>query len=305
MKPLEGIKVVDFTQAHAGSLCTMLLSDFGAEVIKIERPGVGDLARYWAPFKDGNSAYYTFLNRGKKSIGLNTASEEGRKIALDLIKDADVVCENFKYGSMERMGLDYETVKKVNPSVIYASLNGFGQTGPLKETIGLDLQLQAMSGIMDRTGFPDGPPTKAGPAVGDHLSGTYMAAAVNLSLINRKKTGEGQRIDIAILDCLFSILEAAPITYALTGKVPQRVGNSYPSISPYDTIKAQDGYVSLGISTDNQWIRFCDALGMDDLKADEKYKTNESRDDNYESGLTNQVLRKPSKKLHQKCRNLK
>lgn len=295
MKPLEGIKVVDFTQAHAGSLCTMLLSDFGAEVIKIERPGVGDLARYWAPFKDGNSAYYTFLNRGKKSIGLNTASEEGRKIALDLIKDADVVCENFKYGSMERMGLDYETVKKVNPSVIYASLNGFGQTGPLKETIGLDLQLQAMSGIMDRTGFPDGPPTKAGPAVGDHLSGTYMAAAVNLALINRKKTGEGQRIDIAILDCLFSILEAAPITYALTGKVPQRVGNSYPSISPYDTFKAKDGYVSIGISTDNQWIRFCDALGMDNLKADEKYKTNESRGDNYESGLKEAIEKVTSK----------
>lgn len=143
MKPLTGVKVVDFTQAHAGSLCTMLLADFGAEVIKIERPGVGDLARYWSPFKNESSGYYAYLNRGKKSIGINGGTEEGRKILLDLIKDADVVTENFKYGSMERMGLSYEKIKEVNPEIIYASLNGYGQTGPMKQTIGLDLQLQA------------------------------------------------------------------------------------------------------------------------------------------------------------------
>ena len=256
MKPLEGVKIVDFTQAHAGSLATMLLSDFGAEVMKIERPGVGDLARYWAPMKDGNSAYYTYLNRGKKSISVNASSPEGKEIIFGLIKDADVVCENFKYGSMERMGLSYEEIKKVNPEIIYASLNGFGQTGPMKKTIGLDLQLQAMSGLMDRTGFPDGPPTKAGPAMGDQLSGTYLAMAINLALVHKKKTGKGQKIDIAILDCLFSILEAAPMTYCLTGSVPERVGNSYPSISPYDTFRAADGYVSIGISTDRQWQKF-------------------------------------------------
>lgn len=285
MKPLEGIKVVDFTQAHAGSLCTMLLADFGAEVIKIERPGVGDLARYWSPFKNDSSGYYAYLNRGKKSIGVNGSKDEGRKILLDLIKDADVVTENFKYGSMERMGLSYETIKEVNPEIIYASLNGYGQTGPMKEMIGLDLQLQAGSGFMDRTGFPDGPPTKAGPAMGDQLSGTYMATAIMMALINKKKTGKGQKVDIAILDCLFSILEAAPITYCMTGSVPERVGNAYPSISPYDTFKAKDGYVAIGISTDGQWMKFCDALGMEDLKNEEKYKTNESRGDHYESGL--------------------
>ncbi len=285
MKPLTGVKVVDFTQAHAGSLCTMLLADFGAEVIKIERPGVGDLARYWSPFKNGSSGYYAYLNRGKKSIGVNGGTEEGRKILLDLIKDADVVTENFKYGSMERMGLSYEKIKEVNPEIIYASLNGYGQTGPMKQTIGLDLQLQAGSGLMDRTGFPDGAPTKAGPAMGDQLSGTYMATAIILALIAKKKTGKGQKIDIAILDCLFSILEAAPITYCMTGSVPERVGNAYPSISPYDTFKAKDGYVAIGISTDNQWKKFCDALGMDDLKADERYMTNESRGEHYESGL--------------------
>lgn len=285
MKPLEGVKVVDFTQAHAGSLCTMLLADFGAEVIKVERPGVGDLARYWFPFKNDSSGYYAYLNRGKKSIGVNGGTEEGRKILLDLIKDADIVTENFKYGSMERMGLSYEKIKEVNPEIIYASLNGYGQTGPMKETIGLDLQLQAGSGFMDRTGFADGAPTKAGPAMGDQLSGTYMATAIMMALTAKKKTGKGQKIDIAILDCLFSILEAAPITYCMTGSVPERVGNSYPSISPYDTFKAKDGYVAIGISTDNQWMKFCDVLGMDELKADERYMTNESRGDHYENGL--------------------
>lgn len=285
MKPLEGIKVVDFTQAHAGSLCTMILADFGAEVIKIERKGVGDLARYWAPMKGENSAYFTYLNRGKKSVSINAASPEGKEIILDLVRGADVVSENFKYGSMERMGLDYEVLKSVNPGIIYASLNGFGQNGPMKETIGLDLQLQAMSGIMDRTGFPDGPPTKVGAALGDQVSGTYMALGIILSLVNKKKTGQGQRVDIAILDSLFSILEAAPMTFCLRGEVPPRVGNSYPSISPYDAFKTNDGYVAIGVSTDRQWEKFCEALGMQNLAADERYKTNEARGDNYESGL--------------------
>lgn len=285
MKLLEGIKIVDFTQAHAGSLCTMILADFGAEVIKIERPGVGDLARFWAPFKNEASGYYAYLNRNKNSISVDGSSEEGRKILLDLIRDADIVTENFKYGSMERMGLSYETIKEVNPEIIYASLNGYGQTGPMKNTIGLDLQLQAGSGLMDRTGFPDGAPTKGGPAMGDQLSGTYMATAIMLALIEKQKTGKGQKIDIAIYDCLFSILEAAPITYCMFGKVPDRVGNSYPSISPYDTFKTKDGYVAIGISTDRQWQKFCDVLGMEDLKNNELYKTNESRGDHYEDGL--------------------
>ncbi|WP_317855282.1 CaiB/BaiF CoA-transferase family protein [Chakrabartyella piscis] len=289
MKPLDGIKVVDFTQAHAGSLATMILADFGAEVIKIERAGVGDMARYWVPMKGDDSAYYTYLNRGKKSISLNAASPEGKEILVKLIKDADVLCENFKLGSMERMGLTYEEVKEINPTIIYASLNGFGQTGPMKNTIGLDLQLQAMSGLMDRTGFPDGAPTKAGPAMGDQLSGTYMAMAINLALVHKRKTGEGQRIDISILDSLFSILEAAPMTYCLTGEVPERVGNSYLGISPYDALEAKDGYVAVGISTDRQWGKFCTALGMDEIGADERYKTNELRGIHYETGLKDKI----------------
>lgn len=296
MRPLEGIKVVDFTQAHAGSLATMILADFGAEVIKIERAGVGDLARYWTPIKDGNSAYYAHLNRGKKSLSINARKEEGKEIIRKLIKDADVVCENFKYGSMERMGLTYEEVKKINPSIIYASLNGFGQTGPNKEIIGLDLQLQAMSGLMDRTGFPDGAPTKVGAAMGDHLSGTYMAMAINLALVHKKKTGKGQKIDIAILDALFSILEAAPVTQCLRGSVPPRVGNSYPSISPYDAFETKDGYVAVGISTDRQWKKFCDALNVGHLADDSRYATNEKRGENYEKGLK-EALEEVTKKM--------
>lgn len=277
MKPLEGIKVVDFTQAHAGSLCTMLLADFGAEVIKIERPGVGDLARYWTPFKNDSSGYYAYLNRGKKSLGINGGTEEGRKILLDLIKDADVVCENFKYGSMERMGLGYNVIKEANPNIIYASLNGYGQSGPLKETIGLDLQLQAGSGLMDRTGFADGVPTKGGPAMGDQLSGTYMANAIMLALIAKEKTGEGQKIDIAIYDCLFSILEGHPATVSMTGTTNDRMGNGDPTAVPYDTYETNDGYVAIGVSADGQWFKFCDALGMEELGANEKYAKNVDR----------------------------
>lgn len=292
MRPLDGIKVIDFTQAHAGSLATMLLADFGAEVVKIERKGIGDLARYWEPIKDGGSAYFSYLNRGKESISINVASEEGKAIVLKLVKDADVVCENFKHGSMERLGLGYKELKKVNPELIYASLNGFGQTGPDKNKVGLDLQLQAMSGIMDRTGFPEGMPTKVGAAIGDQVSGTYMAAAINLALIHRKKTGQGQFIDISILDSLASFLEASLVTLCLTGDVPARSGNSYPSISPYDTYETKDGYVSVGISTDDQWVRFCKAMDMEDLLANEKYSTNEKRGYYYESELKNQIAQK-------------
>lgn len=289
MKPLQGIKIVDFTQAHAGSLCTMLLADFGAEVIKIERAGIGDLARYWEPIKGGHSGYFSFLNRGKKSISINASSEKGKEIILKLIGQADVVAENFKFGSMERLGLSYETLKQIKPDIIFASLNGFGQTGPLKNSIGLDLQLQAMSGIMDRTGFPDGPPTKVGAAIGDHVSGTYMAIGIMLSLIHKRKTKEGNRVDIAILDSLASILEAAPMSKSLTGEVPSRQGNNYFGISPYDVFKANDGYVAIGISTDNQWQKFCLALGMDDLAKDEKYKTNQSRGEFYLNGLRDAI----------------
>lgn len=277
MSLLEGIRVIDFTQAHAGSLATMILADFGAEIIKIERAGVGDLARYWAPMKEGNSGYYAYLNRGKKSISLNASAPEGHEILVKLLETADVVTENFKFGSMERMGLSYEKIKEINPNIIYASLNGFGQTGPLKKSIGLDLQLQAMSGMMDRTGFADGPPTKAGAALADQLSGTYMALGIILSLIHREKTSVGQKVDIAILDALVSVLEAFPVMYSLNGKVPPRMGNGEACFAPYDTFPVSDGYIAVGVATDRQWEKFCHALGLPELLAEEQYCTNLNR----------------------------
>lgn len=250
MRPLEGIKVVDFTQAHAGSLATMILADFGAEVIKIERAGVGDLARYWAPIKDDNSGYYAFLNRGKKSLSINATKEEGKEIIRRLLKDADVVCENFKLGSMERMGFSYEEVQAINPEIIYASLNGFGQTGPLKKNIGLDLQLQAMSGMMDSTGSAKGAPTKVGAALGDHLSGTYMAMAINLALINKKLTGKGQKIDIAILDAIVALLGDKVVSNTIGKASTTRTGNLINEEKFSDTFKGTDGYVMISLSSD-------------------------------------------------------
>ena len=281
MKPFAGIRVVDFTQAHAGSLATMLLADMGAEVIKIERAGSGDLARYWAPFRDGNSGYYAFLNRGKKSMSLNLTTPEGKEIVHRLLATADVVCENFKYGSMERMGLTYEVMREIKPDIIYASLNGFGQTGPMKKTIGLDLQLQAMSGIMDATGAADGDPVRVGVAFGDHLSGTYMALAISLALMERKRTGQGQRIDIAILDALFSLHRQR-----LAGALPAcRLGNRSPEYAPCDGFRTKDGWLLIQVVRDEQWEALCGVLGLDELAARADLKTNQERLSRYESEL--------------------
>ena len=271
MRPFEGIRIVDFTQAHAGSLATMLLADMGAEVIKIERAGTGDLARYWAPFRNGNSGYYAFLNRGKKSMSLNLATQEGKEIVKKLIATADVVCENFKFGSMARMGLSYEAVSAIKPDIIYASLNGFGQTGPMRETIGLDLQLQAMSGVMDATGFPAGDPVRVGVAFGDHLSGTYMALGVALALIERQQSGRGQYIDIAILDALFSLMQ---------GQVSQgggRHGNCSTQFAPCDCYQVSDGYLLIQVTQDDQWDALCRVLGLGALAGDPALKSNSGR----------------------------
>lgn len=306
MKPLTGIRVLDFTQAHAGSFATMILADFGAEVIKIERTGVGDLARYWAPMRDGNSAYYAYLNRGKKSVGLNAAKPEGQEVIRRLLRSVDVVTENFKYGSMERMGFSYDVLRQEKPDIIYASLNGFGQTGPMKNAIGLDLQLQAMSGVMDLTGFPEGSPVKAGAALGDQLSGTYMALAILLALIHHQKTGEGQRVDIAILDALVSALGPAAAISETAGTVC-RQGNVSRLYAPSDTFILADGELALSVRTDAQWKTLCGALGLAALGNDPRYETNEQRLAAYEpelkallaSALRNRNLRETELLLRQ------
>lgn len=285
MKLLEGIKVVDFTQAHGGSLATMVLADFGAEVIKVEEPTAGDQARQWAPMKNGQSGYFVSLNRGKKSIAVDLNTEDGKKIALDLIKQSDVVVENFKYGQMKKFGLDYESVKEIKPEIIYASLSGYGQTGPMKEKVGLGLLTQAASGLMDRTGFADGSPVKAGPALGEHIGGTYLAMGIVLGLIEKEKNGIGQYIDVSVMDSLYSVLETVPVTYCMEGDVEPRLGNGDAAVTPYDTFTTNDGYLALGIAADSQWLKFCDVMGMEEAKSDERYATNALRSANYENGL--------------------
>lgn len=289
MKALEGIKIVDFTRGHAGSVATMILSDFGAEVIKVEKPNATDPARTWAPLQNGHSAYFTYLNRGKRSLAVDFSTPEGRDVVLALVKDATVVVHNLPVGEMESCGLDYEALKAVNPKVIYASLSPFGQTGPLKHKAADELTLQAISGMMDRTGFQDSPPTRVGFHVVDHIAAAYLAMSINLALVYKKRTGEGQFIDLAELDCMFAMMETGPWVYSITGEVLPRTGNSYPSISPYDSIRTRDGFVSLGISTDRQWQLFCAALDLTEMANNPVYMTNESRGDHYEGGLKQEL----------------
>lgn len=309
MKLLEGIKILDFTQVHGGSLATMVLADFGAEVIKVEEPSKGDPARQWAPMKNGQSGYFVSLNRGKKSVAVDLNTEEGKKVICDLIRQVDVIVENYKYGQMEKFGLSYENVKAIKPEIIYASLSGYGQTGPLKNHVGLGLLTQAASGLMERTGFADGSPVKAGTALGEHVGGTYLAMGILLALIEKEKSGVGQHIDISIMDSLYSILETVPVTYCMKGDVEPRLGNGDAAVTPYDTYHTNDGYIAVGISADSQWLKFCDAMRMEEAKNDKRYETNELRSANYENGLKAEIeeaMKRESKfEIQRKLRDAK
>lgn len=287
MKALEGIRIIDLTQAYSGPFCTMHLADHGATVIKVERPNTGDQSRTWGPFKNDYSAYYSFLNRNKTGVTLDLQSNEGKEIFLALVKDADVVCENFKVGTMEKLGLSYEELNKVNPGLIYASISGFGLTGELASRPTYDIVAQAMGGIMSITGYPDAPPVKVGPSIGDNYTGTYLALGICMALINRQKTGKGQRLDVAMMDTIFSILENAVVNYTVGGSVPSRQGNIDPGIAPFDSFEAQDGMVVIGVGTNAMWAKLCKVMGKPELIENPLYVTNEKRCENYVPGLKN------------------
>lgn len=289
MKALDGVKVLDLTQAYSGPFCTMHMADHGAEVIKIERPGIGDQSRTWGPIIEGYSGYYAFLNRNKKSLSLDLSSAEGKDIFFRLVKDADVVCENFRVGTMEKLGLGYEDIKKVNPRIIYASISGYGLQGPLAQLPAYDIVAQAMSGLMSITGFADNPPTKVGPSVGDNYTGTYLAVGICMALYHREKTGEGQRLDVAMVDTLFSILENAVVEYTVAGNVPQRSGNADPGIAPFDAFMAQDGMFVMGVGTNAMWNKLCNLMGKPELYKDPRYLTNDDRCKNYLPDLKNDI----------------
>lgn len=289
MKALDGVKVIDLTQAYSGPFCTMHMADHGAEVIKIERPGIGDQSRTWGPIKEGYSGYYAFLNRNKRSLSLDLSSKEGKEIFLRLVKDADVVCENFRVGTMEKLGLGYDEIKKVNPRIIYASISGYGLEGPLAKLPAYDIVAQAMSGLMSITGFADNPPTKVGPSVGDNYTGTYLAVGICMALYHREKTGEGQRLDVAMVDTLFSILENAVVEYTVAGNVPKRSGNADPGIAPFDAFMAKDGMFVMGVGTNAMWKKLCQLMGRPELFEDPRYLTNDDRCKNYLPDLKNDV----------------
>lgn len=276
---LDGVRVVDFSRMYAGPFASMLLRELGAEVIKVEFREVGDACRTIPPITEGGEGYnFTILNRGKKSITLELKSEEGQRIARDLIVRADILLENFTPGVMDKLGLGYDDVKKINHRLIYASLSGFGQTGPYTNKPAFDMIAQAMGGLMSVTGFPQNPPTKCGPAIADLSGGAFTVIAILAALQKRNSSGVGQKIDISLTDCIWlftSVETLAP--YVLTGTSPGRIGNMHPSIVPWNTYQARDGYVILCIVTIGQWQKLAEVMGRRDLITDPEQCTMSNR----------------------------
>jgi len=281
-KPLEGIKVLDLSRILAGPYCTMILSELGAEIIKVELPEKGDDSRHYGPFKNGQSVYFISINRGKKSMTLNLKSTEGIKILKEMVKKFDILIENFRPGTMEKLGIGYDILKKINPRLIYAASSGFGHTGPDSHKPAYDMLVQAMGGIMSITGWNDTPPTRVGMSIGDIGTSLFTAIGINSALYQREKTGVGQKIDIAMLDCMVALLENALVRYQVDGKPPTPIGNRHPTITPFQVFKAKDDYFVLPIGNDNLWIKFCNAIGREELINDSKFATNGDRTENLE-----------------------
>jgi formyl-CoA transferase len=256
----------------------MILGDLGAEVIKIERPGSGDDTRQWGPpFVGGESAYYLCANRNKKSITVDLKSPKGQEIVRQLARVSDVVVENFKAGELARMGLGYEDLRGVNPRIVYCSITGYGQTGPDKDLPGYDFMIQGRGGIMSLTGEPGGEPMKVGVAIVDITAGLFASSAIQAALWAREKTGQGQYIDISLLDCQVTWLANVASNYLVSGRVPQRYGNAHPNIVPYQSFRAKDGFFTLGVGNDSQWQRLCQVLDQPDLAHDPRFATNPER----------------------------
>lgn len=290
MKALEGIRVLDFSQVHGATFATMLLADFGAEVIKVEKPEGGDLLRSLAPKIDGYSAYHAYLNRGKKSIALDLKTEEGKNVIKELVRDVDVVCENFRYGTMEKLGLGYEVLSAINPRLVYATLTGYGRFGQKKERACFDNTAQAASSMLDMTGYGGGAPITMGAQLGNLYGGMHLALGIVLAVINVRKGGEGQRVDVSAADSLFSVLEDGMVDIEFNGHQHIRNGNMSQAIAPYDTYATRDGFVSIGVSTDEQWEKFCRALGLEALLGDPRYATNSLRGEHYlDGGLRDKI----------------
>ncbi|MGO4437769.1 CaiB/BaiF CoA transferase family protein [Rhizobium sp. RAF56] len=282
--PLSGIRVIELARVLAGPWAGQLLADLGADVIKVENPDGGDDTRQWGPpfveGKDGenlSAAYYHSTNRGKRSITADLKTAEGQDLVRRLVMTADVLIENFKLGGLAKYGLDYESLKKINPKLVYCSITGFGQTGPYAELAGYDYIVQGMSGFMSITGEPDGQPMKAGVAIADVFTGIYAVSAIEAALIHALKTGQGQLVDMALFDVQSAVLANQNMNYLISGKAPQRLGNAHPNISPYEVVPASDGYLILAVGNDGQFRRLCTILGIEERAGDERFSTNKAR----------------------------
>jgi crotonobetainyl-CoA:carnitine CoA-transferase CaiB-like acyl-CoA transferase len=275
--PLRGLKVIDFSRVLAGPLCTMLLGDMGAEVIKIEDPRHGDDTRAWAPFVGGWSTYFLSVNRNKKSVAIDLKSPEGRTLLENLIRGADVLVENFRPGTLERLGFGPAQARALNERLIYCSISGYGTTGPRQSEPGYDMVIQGESGLMDVTGFPETGPTKVGVAITDCLAALYAVQGILLAHIQRLQTGKGQFVDIALLDSAVSVLGLPAGIVAATGQSPGRLGNAHPSLAPYEPYPAADGYVVVAVANPRLWSRFCAAIGADALEHDPRFASNTDR----------------------------
>lgn len=285
MGPLQDMSVLDFTQAYNGPYATMNLADYGARVIKVERVDGGDQSRFWSPYtEDGESGYFATYNRNKEGIAVDLGTAEGKELIKKLYAKVDVVIENFKFGTMDKLGIGYEVAKEINPGIIFASSAGFGQTGPLRANTAYDNVIESMCGYMDMTGFPEQPPLRSGASIGDSYTGLTAAFAIVLAYYGKLKTGTGRRIDVAMLDTIFAILEDSLLTYSLTGKAVSRTGNAKPrEIVPYDTYTCKDGYIAVTVTDEKMWPDFCRAVEMPRLIDDPAYATNDLRVQNYEA----------------------
>ena len=278
--PLKNLLVVDLTRVLVGPYCTMILSDLGARVIKIEAPETGDDSRKFGPFVKDQSAYFMSLNRGKESIALNLKNEEDKKIFEKILSRADILVENFKPGTLEKWGYGWKDVCKKYPKLIYASASGFGQTGPLKDLPAYDMVVQGMGGLMSVTGQPNSEPTRVGTSIGDITAGLFTAIGINAALYDREKTGKGMFIDVSMLDSQIAILENAIARYLSKNEIPKPMGSRHPSIAPFEAFKTKDTYIIIAAGNDKLFEKLCEHLNITECVSDDRFKTNSMRCEN-------------------------
>ena len=275
--PLKNLLVIDLTRVLVGPYCTMILSDLGARVIKIEAPEIGDDSRKFGPFIEDYSAYFMSLNRGKESIALNLKNKDDKKIFDKILPKADILVENFKPGTLEKWGYGWKEVSKKYPKLIYASASGIGQTGPLKELPAYDMVVQGMGGLMSVTGQPNSEPTRVGTSIGDITAGLFTAIGINAALYDRQKTGKGMYIDVSMLDCQIAILENAIARYLAKNEIPKPMGSRHPSIAPFEAFKTKDSHIIIAAGNDKLFEKLCNILNIQKINTDSKFSDNSSR----------------------------